>query len=74
MTRVSFIVPTSTDLNKIIDMLKTFDVEDIQTNNQSHGLTQEDLKSIEISRKQIERGEAISSKDVHQQMWAKYGN
>ncbi len=74
MTRVSFTLPTSTDLNKIIDVLKRFDIEDIQTNNQSHGLTQEDLKNIEISRKQIKRGEAIPSRDVHQQMWEKYGN
>ncbi len=74
MTRVSFTVPTTTDLNKIIDVLKTFEVENIETNNQSHGLTEEDLKNIETSRKQIKREEAISSKDVHAQMWVKYGN
>ncbi len=39
-----------------------------------HGLTEEDFKRIEISHQQAENGEMLSSEEVHQQMWAKYGN
>lgn len=75
MTTVSFTVPESADLGKILNLLKIFDVKNITTTGSSaHGLTEEDLRNIEISRQQVKRGESIKSEDVHKLMMEKYGN
>ncbi len=59
---------------KICDFLNNLGVRiETESRVEPHGLTEEDLKNIEISRQQIARGEGIPSEKVHKQMWDKYG-
>ncbi len=60
--------------NMVVRILEALDIEVEKDAPKSHGLTEKDLRNIEISHKQAERGEMLSSEEAHKKMWAKYGN
>lgn len=63
MTTISFTVPKTADVNKIIGILKIFEVEDITTTNEK--LPNYVVEGVEKGIQEIKEGKGISSMEVH---------
>ncbi len=66
MTTVSFTLPQSEKLNKILAMLKDFEVEYFTSDYEDDDLTEEDLMAITQSREEIKRGLVLTSEEVQE--------
>ncbi len=76
MTTVSFTLPNSEKLSKILSILKSFEIEYFTSDceDEFDDLTEEDLITIKQSREEIKQGLTFTSKEVHQKMQQKYGD
>ncbi len=69
MTTISFTVPQSVDISKIVGMLKIFEVENITTTtNEEEKLPNFVIEGIKKGMQEIDEGKGIPSNEVHQEM------
>ncbi len=67
MTTISFTVPQSVDISKIVGMLKVFEVEDIiTTTNDKEKLPGFVIKGIKKGIQEIKEGKGIPSHKVYE--------